>query len=221
MKKFHIWWILFQPFHIGKLRPFTPTIEKPSAEVAFLSEDPLYLLKTGRYHKVPMILGCCSREGMFVYSLCNSPRNSHLLRDETIVPFNLHLRKGSDKYQMVKNEIMRHYFDGKDPKSNVDDIYRVSLLTIYSISWKWDYISFLWEINLHLQLYTDNYFLFEMFRTAKHHIATSTMPVYFYNFALDTDLNIIKNLYNITDKGEDSEIPHIPHLIFFRKIFFS
>lgn len=71
-------------------------------------------------------MGCCSREGMFVYGLCSSGNTSYVLRDETIIPFNLHVRKGSIKYERIKEEILKHYFGNKNPFANVDDILKVS-----------------------------------------------------------------------------------------------
>lgn len=110
---------------MGNLRPFGPTMEKPSPE-AFWYEDPIDIIKSGNYQKVPLITGCCSREGMFIYALCrNSKSEKHLLKSETIVPFSMHLRKGTSTYEEVENQIRKFYFDDKDPYLQKDNIYRV------------------------------------------------------------------------------------------------
>ncbi|VEN56371.1 unnamed protein product [Callosobruchus maculatus] len=63
---------VWDPFYIGRYRPFAPTIETTTHEPTFISEHPLKILKSGKYNKVPMIMGSCSREGMFVYAMCTA-----------------------------------------------------------------------------------------------------------------------------------------------------
>lgn len=154
------------------------------------------MMQLGKYHKVPFITGCCSREGMFLYAVCTTGRKNHLLRDDTIVPFNLNARQGTTKYDAAKSEIMEFYFGNRDPLKHKDDIYRVIIKNLQL----YDTINN--DSHFKLQLYSDNYFLYEVYRTAKTHVLTSTTPVYFYNFAHSTDLNLMKNLYNFTEKGK-------------------
>lgn len=131
---------------------------------------------------------------MMVYKYHAKQRETFSVRDDTIIPFSLNLRKGSNKYEMAMKEILEFYFDNKDPLLNKDNIYRV----------RSSYLRYLACVLLifAFQLYTDNYFLFEVYRTAKYHLETSTTPVYFYNFDLDTNLNLMKKLSGITEKGK-------------------
>jgi carboxylesterase type B len=43
---------------------FTPTIETVDDDEAFLTEDPLEVLKSGKINKVPIIAGVNSDEGL-------------------------------------------------------------------------------------------------------------------------------------------------------------
>nr|CAI5846964.1 unnamed protein product [Callosobruchus analis] len=101
-------------------------------------------------------------------------KKNHLLSDETLVPASLNLRKGTGKYKEVVDKIKEFYFKGHDPKSNVDNIFRV---------------------------YTDNFFLYEIYRCTKLHLETNTYPIYFYRFSMETELNFMKILYGYTEKA--------------------
>ncbi|XP_018571949.2 esterase FE4-like [Anoplophora glabripennis] len=161
---------LADPFYVGKVRPFGPIVEKKSAK-SFLSEEPIDLIKSGRYHKVPLIMGYCSREGIFVYAMCTK---GTLLNDETIVPYSVNLRIGSDQYNSTVNSIKKFYFNDRNPLENKDDIYR---------------------------LYTDNFFLLDMYNSARYLSETGNSPIYFYKFSLDTTLNSMKRFYSVTEPG--------------------
>lgn len=75
-------------------------------------------------------MGYCSREGMFIYGMCTTTKGDHLLVDETIVPYTMNLRTGTDEYKSVVNRIKDFYFGDRDPLENKDDIYRVCLKSI-------------------------------------------------------------------------------------------
>ncbi|CAH1100290.1 unnamed protein product [Psylliodes chrysocephalus] len=159
---------------IGILKAFGPTIEKNSKEEAFISEHPLDIIKSGNYMKVPMIMGCVSREGMYIHALVNNNPKSTALMPTTLIPNNFQMRIGSNLHKDVSNKIKKFYFGDKDPSTDKD-----------------------W-IN---KLYTDNYFLYDVYKNAKCHLETNTHPIYFYRFLFDTDLNFLKHMYGITEPG--------------------
>ncbi|KAJ8924064.1 hypothetical protein NQ315_006841 [Exocentrus adspersus] len=164
---------LGEPFLVGVMRPFGPIVESNSSESSFINEEPISLLKSGRYQKVPAIIGYCSREGMFIYGLC-SKQPSTLLSDETIVPYWLNLRIGSPQYNSAVQRIKDFYFNGKDPLENTDDIFR---------------------------LYTDNFFLLGIHNIARYLQETGNTPTYFYKFSMDTGLNFMKSFLAIWEPG--------------------
>lgn len=165
---------LVDTFYVGKVRPFGPIVERESSKSPFLSEEPISLIRSGRYHKVPLIMGYCSREGMLVYSTFNTTKGTYLLTEETIVPYSMNLRIGSDRYNSTMNNIKNFYFNGRDPLETKDDIFR---------------------------LYTDNFFLLDVYNSARYFSKTMNEPIYFYRFSLDTALNFMKYLYSIEETG--------------------
>lgn len=53
-----------ESFKSAEFFGFTPVVEKPFENVnSFLTTEPLELLKHGKFHKVPIIIGFCSNEG--------------------------------------------------------------------------------------------------------------------------------------------------------------
>ena len=52
----------FRPY----LSMFVPTIETVNDLDAFLVEEPIEILKSGRFNKVPLITGCNSHEGLMM-----------------------------------------------------------------------------------------------------------------------------------------------------------
>nr|WCC58199.1 carboxylesterase [Pharsalia antennata] len=165
---------LIDPFYIGKVRPFGPIVERGPSESSFLCEEPIDLIKSGKYHKVPLLMGYCSREGMFIYGMCTTTKGTHLLNDQTIVPYSMNLRIGSDQYNSTVNSIKNFYLNGSDPLETKDDIYR---------------------------LYTDNFFLLEIYNSARYFLEAGNSPIYFYRFSLDTTLNFIKTMYSVEEPG--------------------
>ncbi|XP_056640905.1 uncharacterized protein LOC130447884 [Diorhabda sublineata] len=161
-------------YAIGELFPYGPVIEKSTKEPAFLTEDPIDIIKSGKYNKVPMMIGCLSREGMFIYSICTNAKNNLVLVPETLIPRSLNLRIGSNLHKEAADRVKQFYFGDNDPLKNIDQIYK---------------------------LYTDNYFLYEVYKTAKLHVETNQHPIFFYRFLFDTELNVLKNSYGISDPG--------------------
>ncbi|CAH0550114.1 unnamed protein product [Brassicogethes aeneus] len=149
----------------GQLRPFCPLLDCKSC---FVSKDPVDAIQSGNYHKVPMLMGCTSDEGMLIHFL--TPKK-HLTSETSFIPQNMKVQRGSPLYKEVAHKIKKYYL-GDDLKAT--DFYR---------------------------LFTDNYFLLGVYRSAKHHIETNDQPIYFYRFSLDTELNFLKRLLDISDPG--------------------
>lgn len=72
-------------------------------------------------------MGYCCREGMFIYGMCMVTKGDHLLVDETVVPYTMNLKIGTDEYKSVTRRIKDFYCGDRDPMENKDDIYRVCL----------------------------------------------------------------------------------------------
>ncbi|KRT85840.1 hydrolase [Oryctes borbonicus] len=154
-----------------------PVIERVSPyESAFLAEDPVDLVLQGRYHKVPLVIGYTSREGMIIET-CVPKQHQLITNFEEAIPFYLRIPKGSQLSLKIAEEIKQFYYGDKKPSfDNIDALYG---------------------------LQTDNLFCRDIYITAKHHAATSPEPVYFYKFCFDGQLNVLKKLAGINSPGNE------------------
>lgn len=104
------------------MRPFCPVIEPKTAKDPFLTEEPLDIIKSGRYNKVPMIMGYNSFEGIFFYNYIKHPKNK-FLHDFGMVPSTLNLRIGSPSFKIVAEKVRKVYdIKGHESKEVADDL---------------------------------------------------------------------------------------------------
>lgn len=118
----------FQTFTADHIRPLTPVIEYPS-EDAFLTEDPLEIMKSGRQHQIPMIIGYNSMEGLFFEIIRNMNSNSTKYSDlEANIPYQLKISRGTPTSKEL-TDIMKQFYFGDEKVSNEKslNIYKVSV----------------------------------------------------------------------------------------------
>lgn len=104
-------------------------MEKPSSEPAFLPEDPVKLLKSGNYAKVPLMIGFTTREGMLGEVIMKErPGEFKVITEfEDAIPYFLNIPKGSDMVKKTAERIKRFYYGDEEPTlENVDRYYVVS-----------------------------------------------------------------------------------------------
>lgn len=109
-------------------RPVCPVIEYES-EDAFLTEEPVEIIKSGRQHQVPMIIGYNSLEGLF-YEVIRKTRSEAALQKtcECEIPFEFKIPKGSQKSKELANRIQKYYYGEEEvSESNMLKKYIVSL----------------------------------------------------------------------------------------------
>ncbi|XP_044265430.1 juvenile hormone esterase-like [Tribolium madens] len=156
----------------GKL-PFAPVIEKASQN-AFIAEEPLKIIKSGNYNQVPLIFGFTTREGMLIEQMIK-PRKPTMPRDfEAAIPYTLEDERGSETSKQIAKKIKDFYYGEPNSEDKLDNFYII---------------------------HTDNYFLRDIIFAVKHHAATSKFPVYLYQMSVQSSLNIMKRLSNITAPG--------------------
>jgi carboxylesterase type B len=128
----------------GKL-PFAPVIEKPSPG-AFITEEPLKIIKSGSYNKIPIVFGYTTREGM-LFEIWIKPRKPTMPKDfETLIPFMLEVERGSDASKNIANKIKQFYYGTPGSEDQLDNFYLVSsFLPLNTISitsaWTFTYTS--------------------------------------------------------------------------------
>ncbi|CAG2065630.1 unnamed protein product, partial [Timema podura] len=103
----------------GMNYPFVPTAElsvSSSGEV-FLPDEPINLMRTGQFLRVPVIMGSGSNEAkMSAQSMNKSASNWRNANKnfENNVPLDLGLARGSDQSLEVEELIKQFYYNGED-----------------------------------------------------------------------------------------------------------
>lgn len=112
------------------IRPLCPVVEYP-CEDAFLTEDPMEIMKSGRQHQIPMIIGYNSLEGLFYEVIRRTRSEAALPKDmESEVPYDLHLPKGSPKSRELADSIKKFYYDKEEiSEANILKRYIVSIIS--------------------------------------------------------------------------------------------
>ncbi|KAK9875483.1 hypothetical protein WA026_007874 [Henosepilachna vigintioctopunctata] len=164
------------PWHASKIRPFGFVIENVNQKGdKFLTKEPLDLIRSGEYNKVPVLMGYNSREGMCFLVTYKSYSEEMLTDMELNVPFHLGMEKGSVSSREVAEKIFRFYFGDQDPVlADVDNFYK---------------------------LLSDNFFIRDLYRSATFHAKYSSNPVYLYEMTLKTSINAFKALTGIEHPG--------------------
>jgi carboxylesterase type B len=156
----------------GKL-PFAPVIEKPSPG-AFITEEPLKIIKSGSYNKIPIVFGYTTREGM-LFEIWIKPRKPTMPKDfETLIPFMLEVERGSDSSKNIANKIKQFYYGTPGSEDQLDNFYLI---------------------------HTDNSFLRDIMFATQHHSASSDQPIFLYRMSVESKLNLFKKIGSITAPG--------------------
>ncbi|KAK9875476.1 hypothetical protein WA026_007868 [Henosepilachna vigintioctopunctata] len=161
---------------ISMMRAFGYAIENPDQnDQPFLTKDPVEIMKKGDYNKVPLLLGFNSREGMLIHVFLKTPIKEILPNIEQHVPFNMNLIRGSNMSKSVAEQIMRFYFNDKDPKFEDND--------------------------LNYKFLTDNFFVRDIYKFALMYSQSSFYQCFLYEMTLVTSINLFKNFSGIKSPG--------------------
>ncbi|KAF5306378.1 hypothetical protein FQR65_LT18581 [Abscondita terminalis] len=92
--------------------PFSPSIENPDAQ-AFISASPYELLKTGRFDKVPYMIGHNTEEGSFPYEYIDDgfiDINIYEKNPALFIPISMNIPSNSTCINYTVNQIKKHFF---------------------------------------------------------------------------------------------------------------
>ncbi|XP_044745324.1 uncharacterized protein LOC123307172 [Coccinella septempunctata] len=146
-------------------RAFGPVVEKPSPE-AFLTEDPLKLLKEGNYHKVPILMGANTNEGL-LYELAKKLRNLKSVPNfDNDIPQELGIPAKSEELSKVSEKIKKFY--------------------------KMDELSSDQKILALYELKSDHHFIHGIHRSLTLNLETNPQPTYFYVFSFEGEFNYFR-----------------------------
>lgn len=143
----------------------------------FFTRHPVKILLSGKYNKVPLLMGYNSGDGMIVDGMVDPKMNYIYWTDkEYNVPGLLYLKKGSSLSKQMGEEIIEFYFgNGRITRET-------HLQEFYDIT-------------------TDNSFLRGIYSSIQHHRRTSNAPLYMYRFSLESDLCFYKKILGIELPG--------------------
>lgn len=110
----------------GDRRPYAPVIEQPSEE-AFITEEPISVIKSGNYNHVPLILGYTSREGMLIETKIKPLKPRIPPSFEDLLPFMLEVEKNSTVGKSLATQIKNFYYDTPESEDDPDNFYLVIL----------------------------------------------------------------------------------------------
>lgn len=110
-------------------RPFGPVVEKAGTPGAFLTETPLQVLKSAKYHKVPAIFLYTKEEAIVMEIYLSKSGLQPIHKDfENSIPLDLQLSKGSNESLNLAQEIKRFYYKDKEPSLDTKrEYYNVSV----------------------------------------------------------------------------------------------
>ncbi|PSN48039.1 hypothetical protein C0J52_09101 [Blattella germanica] len=143
---------------------FRPTVEREPAkeEEVFLPQDPRELLKMGKFQKVPFIAGVNSSEGLIcLREVMAKPAvlKKYDSEFELLVPLHLTQGKSPDKVKEIAGRIKKFYF-GNEPVSQE-------------------------SLFQYVDLSSDCWFVNGINTSVKIHSASSSAPVFCYQFSYD------------------------------------
>ncbi|KAF2902649.1 hypothetical protein ILUMI_03534 [Ignelater luminosus] len=159
----------FTVYTVDPIIPFKPVIE-PSIEGAFIVEDPIDTIKSGKSAQIPFITGVTTEEGAIRSAGLSSDAN--LLEElnknfDKLAPI-IFMYEDNPKKDEVSKKIRNYYFGDK----NIDDSTKGELTN----------------------LFTDSWFLFPQVVAAQLHAKYTSHPVYFYIFGIQGRLSYGKLL---------------------------
>ncbi|XP_045460272.1 juvenile hormone esterase-like isoform X2 [Harmonia axyridis] len=164
------------PWDVSIIRFIGFIIEDPNQEEeAFLSEHPMDILEKGEYNHVPIMMGYNSREGMLVHVNHKKLFKQLIPQLENSVPVNLGIKKGTALSMRIANQIMEYYFGDQDPDKC--------------------------DIDLSYKLWSDNFFIKDIYRSAIAQADNNTKPVYLYEMTIESSLNLFKAFAGIKSPG--------------------
>ncbi|XP_022910130.2 esterase B1-like [Onthophagus taurus] len=149
-------------------RTFSPVIETPIPnEMSIITEEPMKIILSGEYNKVPMLMGYVSSEGQFFEPILKG-KEFLVPSFEKMVPHPLNLTKGSDRSLFTADKIKKFYFGDKECTQE--------------------------EKPSYYEMVSDIFFAYHLQTALRLHSKSLGHPLYFYKFSIDLGLNIYKKL---------------------------
>lgn len=154
---------------------FSPTVEKSfPGEEAFLLKPPLELLAEGKFHKVPIMMGYCDKEGLMLTKNAGDTTEKILEFIRHRMPLFIRESFEENVIKQAEEKIKRFYFNNKS-----------------------DYEEVLSGVE---DLESDVSFIYHIMHFARVLSKLDKNPVYMYKFCVDGDFNIPKMMLSSPDR---------------------
>ncbi|XP_050350772.1 cholinesterase 1-like isoform X3 [Nymphalis io] len=143
----------------------SPCVERDVGEERFLDDNPVQILKSGSYKKLPMLYGFAEMEGLFRMPLFELWKDRMNVKFSDFLPSDLQFRDANEKEQVSK-EIKHFYFGNK----------MVGEETVLA----------------YIDYFTDIIFAYPTLRSVKLHLKNGHNQIYLYEYSfVDNDTPII------------------------------
>lgn len=95
------------------MEKFTPNVQN------VITEEPLDIIRSGNYSKVPMLVGYNDLEGMMTEIIHGNKIKANF---ENQVPYELNLKEGSEEFKQVARRIKEFYYGDAEPtRENINN----------------------------------------------------------------------------------------------------
>lgn len=124
-----------QPFCANEKRPYGPVIETPPTESSVIAADPLDIIESGNYNKVPVLMGYCKDEGIFSEVVLKRVGKEPIHEDfEVFIHHRLGLKKGSNISKSIAEKIKEFYYPKLKPQfDSIQAFYEVNTISFSSL----------------------------------------------------------------------------------------
>ncbi|CAG9864091.1 unnamed protein product [Phyllotreta striolata] len=158
-------------FFASLVRPLGPVIEYPH-EGAFLTEDPEEIMKAGKNHQIPVIIGYNSREGL-LYEVIRKTRTDADLPEnlERDIPYDLKVPERSPQAKEIAERMQQFYYKDNDLSEK--------------------------NINTRYLMVGDIHFVHGIQKTVSLLTKHSKAPVYVYRMSVTSSLNFFKKFCEV------------------------
>ncbi|KAI7815485.1 carboxylesterase, partial [Rhyzopertha dominica] len=148
----------FQEWDTDPLIPFRPIVE-PKVPGAFISQDPIEIIKSGQFSQIPWLTGINTEDGALrTVPIYSKPSLIQELNDDfdKIAPITLFYGRTSEDVEYITKKVREYYFGDRQIDNSTKD-----------------------EVT---KMYTDNWFLLGAHEAIKLHLKYGNQPIYYYLF---------------------------------------
>jgi len=144
---------------------FVPTVEKVKDASTFLSEEPLEVLKSGRFTKVPLITGVNQDEGTLLSAVIGANQTK--------------LRDANDKWDYYAARLLAYDTDRPDISDKIRKFYFGEVSDIGSKD----------LIDNYTNVFSDRHFFYPTHKFAKLYAKHAPVRMYFYTYSAQFSLS--------------------------------